>query len=439
MAVQLQWSLDATVGSALSIGLDVMRAAARSNVQPLAILACEKFGNTIAMCPETCRKVEKAMMTPDPVPIAFLRATVGFFADDAGAQLSRSLAGTQFLGLAAALTSSIGPFKSGLVLELLLKNSTSDRTLLPTARQLAELLGAIEPRCVTCGFSDSVFGWRLFLSGNPLIENINPNVKIIWMESELRLPSDEGIEVLVDGLRQIARIGESSQRVLAIRVTVCAPWVIAFTKWCIGVPPTVTFEDDGRSTMVLESPQSPVFVRILSEDLDAGSFGVCVSNSLNHITNVIRYTNVISNWDQLSPIETYWKYRLRIIRCESGTSHSALAQALPYCIHRVVQSLQFCHKEDRNSFPEPSLSPFPRSKTISALACRIMGIEEPTELNWSVNSIGVADIPIVRLLFEELTTNCTCDSCEPRKKTFTLCLKREFLEHLSCIVAEVLA
>ena len=105
------------------------------------------------MCPETCQKIEKIMITPEATPIGFLRASVEFHADDCASQLSKSLAGVQFLELAAALVSSLDPFAAGNILELLLKKSSSDRTLLPSAKQLKALLESLEPR-----FADSIIG-----------------------------------------------------------------------------------------------------------------------------------------------------------------------------------------------------------------------------------------------------------------------------------------
>jgi len=49
MSVQAQWNLDQTMGLALSVARGIFQAATNDNVQPLAILACENFGNTIAM------------------------------------------------------------------------------------------------------------------------------------------------------------------------------------------------------------------------------------------------------------------------------------------------------------------------------------------------------------------------------------------------------
>jgi hypothetical protein len=51
---------------------------------------------------------------------------------------SKSQARGQFLGLASALMTTMGPFVSGIALHGILMHSVADRTLLPTGRQLKD-------------------------------------------------------------------------------------------------------------------------------------------------------------------------------------------------------------------------------------------------------------------------------------------------------------
>ena len=99
----LTWSLDSTASTTISVAKDVIRAATSDNVQALALMACEKFGATLAMCPETNKKMEDLIIkVSGPVFVRFIGAKIGYSANDCAAQLSRSLAGVQFLGLAVA-------------------------------------------------------------------------------------------------------------------------------------------------------------------------------------------------------------------------------------------------------------------------------------------------------------------------------------------------
>ena len=57
--VSFTWSVDTTVGQAVNIGSNILRVCTSDNVQPLALLACEKFGAQLAMCQETRIKMEQ--------------------------------------------------------------------------------------------------------------------------------------------------------------------------------------------------------------------------------------------------------------------------------------------------------------------------------------------------------------------------------------------
>ena len=114
MSVQLQWNLDRSTSSVIGMARGILHAATTDNVQVLAILACACFGNTIAMSPETLSKIERFVVpTSQSAILAFLKASVGYSADDCVSQFRQSLAGLQFLGLAGALVTTLSPFKSG--------------------------------------------------------------------------------------------------------------------------------------------------------------------------------------------------------------------------------------------------------------------------------------------------------------------------------------
>ena len=89
----LQWSLQQTANEALSVARGVVVVATSDNIQALALLACERFGATLAMCPETCDRIERLIIrVPKPVRI-FIGAYVGYSAGDSAAQLVKSKAG----------------------------------------------------------------------------------------------------------------------------------------------------------------------------------------------------------------------------------------------------------------------------------------------------------------------------------------------------------
>jgi hypothetical protein len=109
-AVTLQWSLNETAGSTLSLAKGVLKAATTDDVQPIAILAAEAFGATLAMCQETQMKVEIAAKQSHTRFVRFLKSSIGYSKDDCAYHLASSSAGVRFLGLAAALLCMDNPF-----------------------------------------------------------------------------------------------------------------------------------------------------------------------------------------------------------------------------------------------------------------------------------------------------------------------------------------
>ena len=213
-APQLQWDLSRSVGDTLAIGQGIIRAATTDDVQILALLACERFGATLAICQETCRKVEfeviKVQNSSQRV-LSFLGATIGYSREDCASQLVRSLAGVQFIGLAAALVSSLSLFQGATVLAAMLQDSASDKTLLPPVRHIRGLLASLEHRCHRLGFADQVAGWqRLFDSrsvGDQVTQNIFHNYPSFY---SIDVPGCLFLQKLVDAFRQLSRMGDAS-------------------------------------------------------------------------------------------------------------------------------------------------------------------------------------------------------------------------------------
>src|SRR5450432_4167983 len=105
LALSLQWSLDNTSVNTLSIGRGLIQAITGDNIQPLALLACEKFGTTLPVCIETSLKAERLARRSHSSTANFLKVQVGYSAGDAAYYLSNSDGGVRFLCLAAALCS----------------------------------------------------------------------------------------------------------------------------------------------------------------------------------------------------------------------------------------------------------------------------------------------------------------------------------------------
>lgn len=167
MSVQSQWALDSTAQGSLSVLTGLLKAASSDNVQALALLVCEKFGGTLAMSSQTIRKVETTIVpTPPPATVAFLRASIGFSTNDCATQLGGSKQGQRFLGLAAALVTTVGPFNGAKALGIMMEASKIDQSqdnLIPTTRHLTDILQSLAARSLRCGFRETVATWEVLL------------------------------------------------------------------------------------------------------------------------------------------------------------------------------------------------------------------------------------------------------------------------------------
>jgi len=453
MAIQLQWSLDNTTSAALSVARAIFRAATHDNVQPLAILACERFGNTIAMCQETCRKIERLVnKTAEPVTINFLRASVGFTTEDSATQLSKSQAGVQFLGLAAALVTSLGEFEGGNALGEMLNSSASDKTLLPTARQLKELLATLEPRFQRSGFTDTVAGWEIFFCQSPAMRQQHRD---FWKISTC-YPKPKGLDSLVDAFRRISRLGDSDITGVNIKVTHCAPWVVAFTKWCLGAPPSI-YLDDG--TVVLEQSDINVTVLVSMDFENCAGLEVLVYGEVGGPSDLVAAPLGNRSWTGMVSIEMYGQWILQDHGFAAGHAHEVLIQALPFAIQQTVKSLRFSKyrtfdlsvplrdwqsvslqdgpKLDEE-FVDLRLSPFGKESAIAKTTSQILGLSESITLR-SLGGLRIADLPVVKLHLKTTKEDCLCSKCCHPGLKFKPCATDMFFHKLAFILADILA
>lgn len=255
--IQPQWGLETTANGMLQFSREMMIACTSDNVQPLAILACQQFGNTLAMSPETCRKVELLVLpSPEPVTLRFLKVTVGFFKDDCATQLGSNSAGVRFLALASALLNSLSLMEATKAVHAMILETAADAMLVPNFNNLHALMESIEGRCQRSGFTNDVVGYAILFSRTlDSVEGKDITESHGWR------PTSDMISQLVEAFRQLGRIGNPEIVGLTIVAKKEASWIVAFTKWCIGLPPTV-YLGDSPEGKVLDQPRCPVTVRV---------------------------------------------------------------------------------------------------------------------------------------------------------------------------------
>lgn len=458
----LTWSLDSTASTTISVFKDVMRAATSDNVQPLALMACEKFGATLAMCPETNKKMEDLIIkVSGPKYVRFMSAQIGYSAKDSATQLSRSLAGVQFLGLAAALISSVDMFEGANALSAMLMASASDKTLLPTARQLKDLLVVMEHRVNRSGFTDIWVGYQLLLFGG-----LGASHEQSYSEAHEKrqdgladlshAPRIDGISKLVDAFRQLERLGDAID--ITIRTTSCAPWVMAFTRWCLGVPPS-TILPDGKA--LLDQPNSRMTL-FTHHDVKASGFEISVHRSIGSPADLLK----IEGTERLAApsrpgmitMECFGQMRCQEMGGEGSFAYRAMCEALPYALKQSCKLLQpMTRANDFNNVgivgaeqrdPETEAlarlasehrgQPFPNDVVISNILTRVLNSQSQQNLQCLDDGRLISDLPLVHLHLLGLAKFCVCEQCrdQPYKER---CEKDVFLSHISRYAADILA
>ena len=436
----LTWSLDSTASSTVSVLKDVMRAATSDNVQPLALIACEKFGATLAMCPETNKKMEDLMIkVSGPKYVRFMSAQIGYSAQDSATQLSRSLAGVQFLGLAAALISTMNTFEGADALRVMLVASASDKTLVPTARQLKDLLGVMEHRVNRSGFTDIWVGYQIIISGGLQGYCKQPVEVADLMQS----PGIDGIFQMVEAFGQLNRLGDATA--IIIRATSCAPWVMAFTRWCLGLPPS-TYLANGEA--LLDQPASRMTL-FIGNDAKNASFEITVQRSIDSPADLLQsqaYSRIPCG---MVTLECFGRNRCLAFGGEGSLAYAAMSEALPYALKQAYELLQLFdgHRTAKGVARVTRVhhvhhtQPFPEDFIVSSILTRVMNTESQRYLKRLDEGQLISDLPLVRQHLRDLAESCDCKHCQSNDKDYRppRCKHETFLYNISQFAADILA
>ncbi|RMJ12253.1 hypothetical protein CDV36_008118 [Fusarium kuroshium] len=448
--LSLQWSLDNSAHSVVSVAKGALQAATSDNVQVLAIWSCEGFGNTVAMSPETRRRMEHSVVpTPPPAVLGFLQVTIGYAASDCVTYLGRSMAGLQFLGLACALVTTMDAFQSGIAVHAMVEESAADKTLVPTEKQIIDLLKSIKPRCSRSGFANEVAGWQLLLS-NSAHRGLPPYRSMFC-------PHMEAVMALVDAFRQLRRVGGADVAQVIIEVSECAPWVAAFTKWCLGFPPSIIDKD---GVPILEQEGSEVLM-IIRPELPK-SFKVTVHSSIGAPSELVSAKFDPQPGLGMVGIETYGQLLMGHYEFDRGTAARAVQQALPYALRHTLQKIVLWGCGAQIASPlewwkssglvenNPILlvnselkglkaSPFPPERVIARLYAALLSLPEPPEFRNLDDGLVISDLPLVRLHMQHLAEVCQCPKCSEPRPLSPYCVKNIFLEDLAALIADILA
>lgn len=448
MAVQLQWGLDNTAFSTLRNARSLIHAASTDNIQPKAILACEGFGATIAICQETCRKIESTVIpVPQPTSLSFIAGFIGYSAGDCVSELSKSLAGLQFLALAAAVVTTLPMHQAGDLIASMLVNSAADRTLVPSRRQTTDLLKSIEGRCYRAAFADDVYNWHILLE--KIIQEKLNGAGRLWARSTRAHPGITGIKSLVDAFRQLYRVGESHIARLTVRTTSAAPWTIAFVKWCLGRPPSIVLEN---GTSILDQAGSKVELVVSQED--STMFEVKLYSSVPSLSTLVK-TQVDYQMVGMIRVASYGKLLLREYDLDGDFPTQVIDALVSVGIHQILQNLvvlgdtrDLNKGSGRRYLHGLSISaaglhsrrfcPFPDENAISETCHDLLGREVPTKMQPLPEGLTIFDLPLSKLHIDNLRAKCPCAECSPDKESRRECLADAFARAITILLATVL-
>lgn len=455
--------VDTTVNGALIFGPKLVQAVTSDNVQILALAACEIFGSTIAMCPATCDRIQRDVIPPSPAPIVtFLKATVGWSTNDCATYFGNSEAGLRFLGLAAALVTTMGHIDAGKAISLMLPPVAKELTQVPPPAHVKDLLESLEPRLNRALFTERVVGWHHMGLGQ-----LTQGARY-----ESSHPSHEAISKIVDAFRKLCRVGDASINKVRIQVAVeCVPWVIAFTEWCLGVPPSVFGRD---KTPLLEPEGSNV-------DLFTGSADdLRVIVTLEHDLplgpeELIAAEDCPKPWLGMVTVSNYGYLMRQKWQIEEESQQQqgmdpafrAFVSCLAYGGRRFLQycRLSSIHEGPYHPSSKPQrvqvtkdyrTSPFndPGGNTLARILTRLLYLQKPAEPFTLDECEEIDPIPhitkrhVVRDHLEGLRRVCICQLCRGHVATAgeissdpygVNCLRNTFLYNVSLLLADALA
>ena len=416
--VQAQWGLETTTNGMFEFSRDLMIACKRDSVQPLAILACQQFGNTLAISSETYHRVEELVLTsPEPVAINFLKATVGFYRDDCATQLGSNAAGIRFMALASALVNSLHVAEAGRAIHKMISETASDAMLVPTFAQVNALVNSIEARCHRCGFADEVVDYALLISRTSGFSSTRSHFSSFFERSGFRMrswqPSYQMIGELVAAFRQLYRTEAPKVIGLTIVATSTVPWIAAFAKWCTGVSPTIRLDDatDGEG---LEQPGSPITILVTSKALigisirTEYSFGAPTDLAVPHEMpyDIMRTSLAMIN------VQSYGQVLIERLRRVSGSDSPTTAlEGILRILIRIFSAPRFPSRQASNEgWTVRNIDPFPKVQDMWDTYIKLFDIKGPENLSeGDTDPVHQANLEFAKWL--QQFEGCKCLNC----------------------------
>lgn len=264
-----KWGLDGTIHSALESIKDVLFAATHDNIAPVALLACERLGTTLTISTESKERVQSTLRrTTESSTLRSFQDLLGVENNTCIIFLSQSAAGINFLALAAPLVSALGTSRAAETLKEMIEGMAADCALTPSTFQLKQILDLIETGLSRVGFVEVFLYWHRWWMDHK--SELSHSGRDLLEVEEHAVPfSAKDLTELVGAFGGLCRRGITGK--IIITVGHGAPWLTAFTFWCLGTLPTMrtiegkTLLDQPKSMVNLlfsDNPSIPMITQI---------------------------------------------------------------------------------------------------------------------------------------------------------------------------------
>ena len=431
--VGVSWALAQTVDGALKLSREAALAATSDNVQPLALVACERFGGTLAVSSLARTKMEAMIRQQSRSPaLKFLQAKIGYGKGGSLDALSKTSEGIRFLCVASALVSSGSNFDAGTALSEMISSTAEDKDMSPTAFQLKDVLDVLEPRINRFRFLDDPCGYQTLISQQ--VENV---------PSAIAVPCAAAIQAIVKSFREVSRIGEADAKSTSFVVGMFAPWLSSFARLCADIPPTISTAD-GQT--IVDQQNSMVSIYVCEMSNTSIEIDITYEYTTSHkvIQDITQGEDTPAQATGMVSPQIHATLLLRELQFDRGVGARALQHALPPAIHLIPSAM-----------PQPMITPvrwstsdlssqrsefsqLPRSVQIVQLLpeeyvtetimkaylpeCDAESLRKPLDAG-----LNITDLPLVRLW------------TQGRRSYVEVETEEEFLRRLSHVVADVLA
>ena len=460
LSVALTWSLNETADGFYKISKDIVHAATTDGVQATALDALDKFGATLAICPDTEYQVEQGLRKAQGSRVVeFMKSRIGFMPGDSCTALSKSTGGIRFLSLAATLV-TWDHFEAAKATREMMEASAKRNENLPTLGNLVAIYEALEYKTTRLGFADNLVEWHIRIVnqvrklldqqyGDPLFQLLG----MLNSPYSQTCPSAGFISRLVTALREVFRLGSGEHIKISVGYSII--WTISFVHWCIGICPTIVLCQSGQ--VICEDPQveSRVEIRILDAE---GKESINMFTPLDGPTSLWESESIsvvgAQEWAGMVTVSTFGKRFIQECDLDTAQGHYALHQTLLHSTMAAMLKIQPLSAEYRNprtgekkqdkqpgrlSVPSTSNLHF-SLKRISSTLIEYLGSQDYAEHQLKQLEEGqeINDVPDVKQYRDTLKARCGCSSCSDNANYFGECSVLKFERHTVCITAHIL-